>query len=270
MKRLRRPLQLGLALSTLVAPLDADTKSACHAVFERAQAQRLEGKPLLALDAAKQCALPSCPAVVRPLCAKWVTELEGELASVTISVHDDQGRELPAAAATLDGATVKTGEPVWLEKGPHRLTVEHQGRTASKSFDATAGERGRAVVVVLAAAPASTSAAAAPPPPPVEPPSSAPPRSGAFVATGVAVVGLGAFAYFGTQGKSRRDELERSCAPGCADADVDAVRKKLLFADVGLAVALVAGGAATYLFLKPTETTAVGLGPGRATVRWSF
>lgn len=260
-----------LALVLAGAPLSADTKSACASVFERAQTLRLEGKPRDALEAARQCALPTCPAVVRPLCAKWVTELEAELASVTISVHDAHGRELGGATASLDGAPTPTGTPVWVEKGAHRVTVEHEGRTATRSFDATAGERGRAVVLVLAAPTPAPSASQAPASDSVEPARDRPaPRAGAFVAAGVAVVGLGAFAYFGSQGTSRRDELERTCAPRCADSDVDAVRKKLLLADAGLAVALVAGGAATYLFLRPSPRAAVGVGPAGAVARWSF
>ncbi len=264
---MRRAWGLAVALSLLVAPLSADTKSACASAFERAQTRRLESKPVEALEAARQCGLPACPAVVRPMCTKWITELEAELASVTISVHDDQGHALPGATATLDGATVATGTPVWLERGKHTVSAEHDGKRATREFEASAGEQGRAVALVLtapAAPPSPATSTAAPEP------VRSPPRTAAFVATGVAVVGLGAFAYFGSQGKSRRDELDRTCAPRCADADVDSVRKKLLFADLGLTVGLVAGAAAAYLFLRPSPRAAVGVGHGGAVVQGSF
>lgn len=177
---------------------------------------------------------------------------------------------MPSAQATLDGAPTATGTAIWVEKGSHRVVVEHGGRKVERSFDAAAGERGRAVVLVLTSPkPATASASAAVvPPPPSEPES--PPKIGAYVATGVALLGAGAFVYFGSSGKSDQRALESSCSPSCRDADVDPIRRKFLFADVGLAAALLGGGIATYLFLKPTERTSVLVGPARAELRLSF
>lgn len=249
----------------------ADTKAACSSMFERTQELRLDGKKREARETAKQCSLPACPAAVKPHCTKWVTELEAELSSVTISVHDEKGQPIPDAKATLDGQDAETGAPVWLDPGQHKVVVRHKERTGERSFQTKSGEQGTPIVLVLAA-PATASTATAPatttaPPDDAKGPG---PRTGAYVAAGVAVVGLAAFAYFGSSGKSERKDLADTCSPNCTDEQVASVRKKFLFADVGLVTGVVAGSLAAYWLLKPTESTAVAVGPRSVALRIGF
>ncbi len=252
------------------APGATNVKTACTQSFERTQELRLDGKRRDARELARQCALPSCPGAVRPLCAKWVDELEAELSSVVVSVHDEAGHPIVAARATLDGVDIPTGSSVWLDPGSHEVGARHEGRQSKRSFQTKAGEQGTPIVLVLV----PTTPATTPPPsttsPPADPTHQPGPRAGAFVAAGVAALGLAAFVYYGSSGKRERAELAESCAPHCSDEQVSSVRKKYLFADVGLATAVVAGSLATYWFVKPTQATAVTLGPRGVALRVGF
>src|SRR5207248_7008089 len=53
----------------------------------------------------------------------------------------------------------------------------------------------------------------------------------AIVLGAIGVVGLAGFAYYGIKGKHDVDVLRSTCAPACDQADVDAAKHKLLFAD---------------------------------------
>ena len=76
-----------------------------------------------------------------------------------------------------------------------------------------------------------------------------------WVLSGVAVVGLGSFTYFGLSGKHQENDLKSHCAPGCQDSDVDAMYRSYLIADVSLGVSLAAASVAGYLLLSPSKTS---------------
>ncbi|MGZ3478173.1 MAG: hypothetical protein ACXVCJ_26990, partial [Polyangiales bacterium] len=81
---------------------------------------------------------------------------------------------------------------------------------------------------------------------------------------GIGVVGLVGFVGFGLSAKSQASDLRSSCAPACAQSDVDGVKRKALFADVSLGIGLVAIGAATYFFIASSsdkDATKVGFAP---------
>lgn len=69
-----------------------------------------------------------------------------------------------------------------------------------------------------------------------------------WVLGGVGVVGLGVFGTFAILGKNRQAELERTCLPSCAPGSVNAVKRKYLIADVGLAIGAVSLGGAGYFY----------------------
>ena len=66
-----------------------------------------------------------------------------------------------------------------------------------------------------------------------------------------ALSGLGAFAFFALTGKSDEDGLACADTKTCTDDDIDPIKQKYLFADIGLGVGVVSLGLATYFFLKP-------------------
>jgi len=74
-------------------------------------------------------------------------------------------------------------------------------------------------------------------------------ETGTFVAAGVGVLALSSFAYFGLKASSDTSTLRETCAPHCNEQDVDAVRTKLVVANVSLGVSIVALGLAGALWL---------------------
>jgi hypothetical protein len=88
------------------------------------------------------------------------------------------------------------------------------------------------------------------------------PPLGTFVAAGVGVVALSSFAYFGITASNDAADLRRECKPNCPVDQVDAVRSKLVVANVSLGVGVVALGVAGVLWLvrgssAPKPATAV-------------
>ena len=67
---------------------------------------------------------------------------------------------------------------------------------------------------------------------------------------GIGVVALGAFGFFGATGLSDANTLRGTCAPGCTDSQVQAVRARLIAADVGLGVGVLSLAAATWIGVR--------------------
>jgi hypothetical protein len=202
--------------------------------------------------------------------------VEALLPSLALRVIDEGGRAFPGARVSIDGVvrTAREGEPLVLDPGSHWVEVAASGRAPVKEFvKLAAGDRGRALVVVLrpstpppamsppatplptppapstAAAPPTAPASVAPGPPAstserVPAPELAPRghRTRDLVLGGLAVTGLVAFGVLGVTGYREANRLRSTCAPGCAEGDVTSVRRRLVAADVSLALALVSGG----------------------------
>jgi hypothetical protein len=157
-----------------------------------------------------------------------------------------------------------------LDPGPHTVTVEAPGERVTDRI-VVAERESRTVVVHLrgTATPREPLASAEPkasePAPAIvkraadaetyRPPSPRAPRrseAGAVPATawilgGVAIAGLGSFAFFGLSARSELADLRSSCAPDCAPSSRDAAHDKAMIADVSLGVALVATLAAAVI-----------------------
>ena len=71
-----------------------------------------------------------------------------------------------------------------------------------------------------------------------------------YVFGGVGIAAIGAFTYFGLRARKDSNAMHDTCAPGCAHADVTALKTKLVIADVSLGVGVVAIGAATFFALR--------------------
>jgi hypothetical protein len=65
----------------------------------------------------------------------------------------------------------------------------------------------------------------------------------AAVLGGIAVTGGAVFAYLAATAKSDADHLRATCAPGCNPADVDAIRTRLIVANVSLGVGIASAAA---------------------------
>ena len=81
-----------------------------------------------------------------------------------------------------------------------------------------------------------------------------------WVAGGVALLGLSTGAWLGLSAVSQRNQLRRDCAPDCAQAAVDSVRSRAVFANVALGVGLAASALAvtSYLMERSSQTKSAG------------
>jgi hypothetical protein len=246
--------------SLLVAPPSpaADASAAqCESAYEGVQLLRQRGELLAARDQAALCSRDACPEVGRRDCARWAEELAREIPTVVVVARDEADRDVPAARLLVDGtprAELVSGRPFELDPGAHVFRVERTGASAiEQSFTIYQGERGRllrvtvprADVAVAPRLPLASPVPAAPPSPPVsERPSVLP----AAVVGGLSVAALVTSAVLGLTGRQQLSDLRSSCAPACADDQVNPVRTRLVVSDVTLGAGLVGAAIAISLF----------------------
>lgn len=236
--------RLGLLAFGLFWAAPAVADDACLRSYESAQRLRLQTKLIEAKRQLLVCARAECPEVLRRDCSTWLGEVEAATPSVVVAARagateltdvrvlvDD--REL---ASSLDGAAL----PV--DPGQRTFRFERaDGATLEQKVVIRAGEKNRLLELDFDAEPAPAPAQAVPSRLPV------------YALLGVGAVALGSFTYFALSSHSKRGDLE-SCKGHCPEADVDAVRREQLVADVSLGVGLIALGAAAYLhFGTPSE-----------------
>lgn len=230
--------------------------------------QRLkqDGKLREAREQALICAQQDCPLVLSGDCTAWLGELDGAIASVIVDVRDASGQAVTDARVSVDGADFAAnldGRALPLDPGERRFRVTlPSGEVLARTLTIVEGKKGQYLRFDVAPAPAA-------PPPPAPRRRHAPALLYGSLALGV-MGGVG-FAYFGLQGNSDEDELERSCAPACPQGDMNALRRTYLAADVSLGIGVVALGAFGYLWLtNDAETRSVGLVPTQSGAALGF
>jgi hypothetical protein len=256
-----RTAVLGLSIAALFRSLPAlaDAQQ-CIAENEIATKQRAAGK----LGEAKQhyvaCGAADCPAVVRDECQTLAQKMESSLSTIVIVLVDAKGNDVTGARIFVDGS--KSAEPLdghalILDPGTHKISVESpSGGSIEETLVAREGEKNRRVRLQL---PASTKPPASDVPVPA--PVRTSPSPAVWVLSGVAVVGLGSFAYFGLDGKHKENDLKTRCAPLCKDTEVDPMYKSYLLADVSLGVSVVAASVAGYLFFSTAGSSSSAARP---------
>jgi len=268
MRRMRAlALVPGLAVVALLfAPgiAAAETSDACVSATVEGQKLQRAGKLVAARERFATCARAECPADIVSRCAGWAQSVADAIPSLVVIPRDDSGKDVTGAKVTIDGAAVDaTGRAIDLDPGPHRIVVEHPG-AAPVTVDVVLheAEKNRSVPATFP----GPKPAAQPPARPLGP-AERPIPVAAWAAAGVAVAGYGVFAFFGIDGA--HDRSESHCDTGCFADDKSRVDRKLLVADVGLAVGTVALGVATWLFLsRPTIRRATVQGIAPFTVRF--
>lgn len=257
----------------------------CAAKQKQLQALEQSGHLREARDAAFECSLAACGALVSQQCRSQHQILEAEIPSVVLTAVDEQGEPLVEVEVRVDGTLSTTridGQALALDPGLHEFAFSTKDRAPYVERILVArGERNRRVSAVLRTA---SSAAPAPAPAPaaaevkqepvlVAPPSAAPATAAPPVATapvsvaepsrhvsvwpyvigGVGLAGLGGSIALATWGHTDFQLLDR-CAPDCKQESVDHVRRMYVAADISLGVGVVALGAATWLYLStPTS-----------------
>lgn len=246
------------AFIALSAPARADdaTTDACLKSHTDGQRAGLSGKLLDSKQAFLACAATSCPDLVNEKCASLLAELEKRIPSVVLDVRDSEDRDLSNVKVSVDGEVLSEtldGRSIPLDPGNHRFRFEAAGfRTLERTYLLREGEHSRRIDVKLMSTKATESRAT---------PKTATSSKGLpwtfWALGGVGVVGLGAGSYFFFDGRSDVSALRDSCAPSCAESDVDDARRKIRTADVFLGVGVVALGVATVIALthdSPKET----------------
>ncbi len=282
--RYRRSL-LGVAAAVGLASLDgaaADkTSLGCIQASDEAQTARDAGNLLRARELFAECAAPKCPALIRRDCTNWVEQVQQQIPSVVLGAHDAQGRDALDAQVTVDGQPMDKrviGGPLELNPGSHVIRWESAGSDpVEMKIALRLQEKNRPVVATFSSQPGAppvsspTPADSAASAPPIERPSDAV-TSGtglpvtAYVLGGIGIAGIGTFGYFGLRAKRDSDSLHDVCAPACAHSDVQALKTKLLVADIALGVGLAGLTAATIVVLTRRSTLSkaawdVRLGP---------
>jgi hypothetical protein len=249
-----------LAAAFFAAPLAARAAAndECAKAYERAQESRLDGRLRAAQEDLLACAQTACPAFIRNDCGKWLDEVRAQQPSV-VFVARRNGGDVADVSVTCNNQLLADhldGRPMPLDPGQQICRFEAAGALpALLELLIVEGQKGRLVEVNLAAI--------APPPPRRPPPPPPPPSRGParLVLASVAVLGVGGFVGLGASGLSAEHHLRDTCAPACADSEVQSVRTRYTLADISLGVGLASAAVAGYLFLSdgPERRVAVAV-----------
>lgn len=194
--------------------------------------------------------------------------------------------EKSTCLATLDGAAVAVGKPVWSRAGQHTVVVQVDGDAQTKLVDVKADQIAEVTPTAKAPTPTPTSTptappATAPPPPPPPPgngevkdhPDAQRPRDVAknglppiifWAGAGVTVLLAGAGVTLALVTKSKHDDfVKNDCAtapnPGCKDTS-DTGTTTQIVADTALGLTAVAGVATIVIGVAFTDWSGKGVG----------
>jgi hypothetical protein len=249
-----------LVVLSITGTAHANGRNACIAAADRGQELRDRRKLVEARERFVACAQDACPPPVRKDCSQWQADVETRLPSVVFVASDERGNDLADVTVTLDERRVTDkldGTSVNLNPGEHEVVFERTGSPPERlSVIAREGEKNRQLRVVLKTS--SAKSAAMSPELPAPPPSPPPERRSlvpSLVLWGAGAVTIGASLLVGFGARSDVDDLRRSCGGHCSDDAVDSARERLVLADVGVGLGLVALAVGTYLALTrgPSE-----------------
>lgn len=249
-------------LSTSVAALadDDGNKQACITAADEAQRLRDEHRFVKAREQMVACARDVCPGPIRKDCAKWLTDVEASMSTVTLAARDSRGRDFVDVRVSVDGALLTEkldGAALFVDPGPHTFRFEIVGKPPiDEHVVVREGERNRAVTVIVDVGP----------PPPVVtlvPAQRKPPIVG-YVVAGAGALALGGAAFLWVTGRSDISSMRSGCGAthACAQSDVDAARTKLVIGDVVAGIGLAAIGVGVYMIVTasraPAEVSVLG------------
>jgi len=253
---LGRGLALGWLLAAPGVAAAPPSKQECAQAYAETQSQSKANKLRTARAQALLCAQPSCPGIISKDCRTWLEELERNLPTVVLGARGATGQDVALVHVTMDGeafAARLDGDALPVDPGEHSFHFELDGSPAVDiKVVIRVGERNRRIDASFTPPPAPAPAPA-PAPPEAPGPANAPlPVSPAvFVLGGIAVVGLGVFATFGTLGENQKSYFDSTCVAQkqpCPPDAASSVRTKLIIGDVGLFTALAAVGVGTTVF----------------------
>jgi hypothetical protein len=264
-----RPLVFLTLLASLplaASSARADDKEACVAASDQGQTLRDEGKLRAARAQMVTCSRDVCPAIVRHDCEKWLSDVDAMQPSVVLGARDPKGNDITVSRVLVDGVALSDrldGKPIPIDPGEHTFRYEAlNAAPVEQRAVIRVGEKNRMLTAVLmpmsaaATKPAATVAATTPPAAePEEPPSHSSVPVASIALASIAVVAAAGFVYFGVTGTNDANNLRSTCAPNCAQSDVNSAHTKLIISDVALGVGVVSLGAAAWLFFTRGPST---------------
>ena len=201
--------------------------------YEEAQVARRERRLLDSRAALRICSRASCPAAVRADCVDWLDQVAHSLPSVVVTARA-RGADIFAVKVFIDGK-LATEKLTRLRAGGRSRAAQVPLRIAALAGDRArgAGQRGREGPAdrrrVRAAAAVARCCRRTRTPKPFRL------ERSDYVFGGIALAGFATLAYFGGTGLYDAHQLRTGCMPFCEHEDVQAVRTKLIIADIGLA-----------------------------------
>jgi len=244
---------------------NASAVKSCVAAHEQAQTLRTQKKLHAAREKFVACAKSDCPVVLRKECTEQMEQLESSAPTVALEAIDDKGMGDPQVKVTIDGLVVAdklTGGALPVEPGEHVFRFERasDGKAIEQRVLVVEGEKNKKIVADYQALL----------PKPETPPAT--PQPGpekkvpvlAYVAGGVAVLGLGSFAFFSISGRSEESDAAKRCEPRCTDSDLSPIKRDYLIGDISLGVAIVAAAAAVVLALPALSSSPKGASSGKS------
>jgi hypothetical protein len=224
------------------------SKAECLSRYEAAQVARRERRLLDSRAALRICSGAACPAAIRADCVDWLDQVAHSIPSVVVTARA-RGADILDVRVFIDDklATERlTGFALEVDPGPHTFRFESPPWPAiEREVLASEGVKDRHIDLEFAPPlpPASLAAGAEPPKPfRLE-------RSD-YVFGGIALAGLATLGYFGGTALYDANQYESSCGSYCDPDKVDALRTKLVIADIGLSVAVLALVVGLYLHGK--------------------
>ncbi|MEZ4225626.1 MAG: hypothetical protein R3B13_32035 [Polyangiaceae bacterium] len=253
--RLSRSL---LTLAAFVVPLStqswarADAKE-CAGAYEKSQELKGQSKLRAAREQLLVCAQAACPDFIKRDCGKWLGEVDSQLPTVVFSAKAN-GEELSDVRVLIDDEVVAEsldGRSLPMDPGAQTFTFESEAHGSKEvRFVVKEGQKAQSVVADFGGKSSGGSDTGSGGSVSTD---DADDKTLAYVFTGVGAVGIGAFAFFALTGKSDENGLACADTKTCTDDDIDPIKQKYLFADIGLGVGVVSLGLATYFFLKPSS-----------------
>jgi len=247
---LRRLLPMLVVALASRAAWAEDDRAACIASADAGQNLRDHHKLVAARERFVACASEACPAAIRKDCIQWQSDVESRTPTVVFVARDERGNDLAAVKVSADDKPIAQrldGTSVSMDPGEHTVVFASPGRQPARlNVIIREGEKNRQVqAVLLLERPAAPPAAAVPT-------SSGGSLVPAIAVGAAGVLVLGGSLALGLTGRSDVAHLRDTCAGHCAESDVDSARKKLVFADIGLGISVIAFGLAAYLALART------------------
>jgi hypothetical protein len=230
-------------------PAGADpSKTECLERYEAAQVARRERRLLDSRTALRVCSAAACPSAIRADCVDWLGQVSNSIPSVVVTARA-RGADVFAVKVFIDGnlATERlTGFALEIDPGPHTFRFESPPWPAiEREILASEGVKDRHIDLEFAPPlPAATALS-----PRAEPAPFRLQRSD-YVFGGIALAGLATLGYFGGTALYDANQYEKSCGSYCDPDQVDQLRTKLLIADIGLSVAVLALVVGLYLHGK--------------------